>query len=782
MEQTELLILDGGFGTMLQAQGLPAGISPELWNIENPEAVIRVHRDYIAAGSRVIYANTFGANGRKLRGGPYGVGELVTAGVRAARIAAGDEDVRVALDIGPLGALLAPLGDLGFEEAYALFREVALAGARAGADLAVVETMSDLLELKAALLAVKENTSLPVWTTMTFESGGRTFTGCSVAAFALTASALGADALGFNCSLGPAELLPLVREAAEWTDKPLILKPNAGLPDPVTGEYGLAPADFAAAMREAAALGVTALGGCCGTTPVYIAALREALAEPFTAHRPPKTRRGVCSDRAAVEFGPFRVIGERINPTGKKRFQQALREHDLDYILNCAVEQEEAGAEILDVNVGLPGVDEPEMMCEVVTALQSVTALPLTLDSSDPAAIEAGLRCVRGRAIVNSVNGDRERLDAVLPLCKKYGAAVVGLCADARGLPKTAAARVEIAETIAAAAERCGMERGDLLIDCLAMTVSAEPEQAAETLAAVRTVSAQGLATVLGVSNISFGLPQREVLTAAFLAQAIGAGLRFAILNPGQQRVMDAAVSARVLGGEDAGCAAYIGRFSVQEAGKTAPAALRSASLGDAVLHALPGEVERLTAAALETRPELEVVDNLLIPALDEVGRRYEAGTLYLPQLIGAANAARAGFDLIQRRLEQRGERAVSRGKILLATVRGDVHDIGKNIVATVLRNYGYTVLDLGRDVPPERVAETALGEGVGLVGLSALMTTTLPAMEETIRALRAAGCTCPVMVGGAVLTAESAAALGADYYARDAKCSADIAKEVFGQ
>lgn len=423
MEQTELLILDGGFGTMLQAQGLPAGTSPELWNIVNPEAVIRVHRDYIAAGSRVIYANTFGANGRKLRGGPYGVGELVTAGVRAARIAAGDEDVRVALDIGPLGALLAPLGDLGFEEAYALFREVALAGARAGADLAVVETMSDLLELKAALLAVKENTSLPVWTTMTFESGGRTFTGCSVAAFALTASALGADALGFNCSLGPAELLPLVREAAEWTDKPLILKPNAGLPDPVTGEYGLAPADFAAAMREAAALGVTALGGCCGTTPVYIAALREALAEPSTAHRPPKTRRGVCSDRAAVEFGPFRVIGERINPTGKKRFQQALREHDLDYILNCAVEQEEAGAEILDVNVGLPGVDEPEMMCEVVTALQSVTALPLMLDSSDPAAIEAGLRCVRGRAIVNSVNGDRERLDAVLPLCKKYGGA-----------------------------------------------------------------------------------------------------------------------------------------------------------------------------------------------------------------------------------------------------------------------------------------------------------------------------------------------------------------------
>lgn len=781
MEQTELLILDGGFGTMLQARGLPAGAAPECWNIENPEAVIQVHREYIDAGSRVIYANTFGANGKKLRAGPYSAAELVAAGVRAARIAAGDEEVRVALDIGPLGALLAPLGELSFDEAYALFREIAVAGERAGADLAVVETMSDLLELKAALLAVKENTRLPVWTTMTFEAGGRTFTGCSVAAFALTATALDADALGFNCSLGPAELLPLVREAADWTDAPLILKPNAGLPDPVTGEYGLAPAEFAAAMREAAALGVTVFGGCCGTTPAYIAALREALADPPAASRPPRTRRGVCSDRAALPFGAFRVIGERINPTGKKRFQQALREHDLDYILNCAVEQEEAGAEILDVNVGLPGIDEAEMMQEVVTALQSVTALPLMLDSSDPAAIEAGLRCVRGRAIVNSVNGDAARLDAILPLCKKYGAAVVGLCADARGLPKTAAERIAIARTIAAAAERCGLDRGDLLIDCLAMTVSAEPEQAAETLAAIRAVSKAGLATVLGVSNISFGLPQREVATAAFLAQAIGAGLRFAIMNPGQRRVMDAAAAARVLVGEDPGCEAYIRRFSAAEDAPAAPVP-RSESLADAVLHALPGEVERLTAAALETRQELEVVEELLIPALDEVGRRYEAGTLYLPQLIGAANAASAGFALLRRRLEARGESAVSRGRILLATVRGDVHDIGKNIVATVLRNYGYTVIDLGRDVPPERVAEAALGEGVGLVGLSALMTTTLPAMEETIRALRGAGCTCPVMVGGAVLTAESAAALGADYYARDAKCSADIAREVFGR
>ena len=783
MEKPEILLLDGGMGTMLQAAGLPLGCLPELWNLIEPEKVIAVQRRYVEAGSRVLYTNTFGANRCKTAGCGRSVAELIAGGVRCARAAAAGSDVRVALDIGPIGQLLEPLGTLRFEEAYDIFREMMVAGTEAGADLIVIETMSDLYEVKAAVLAAKENTSLPVWVTMTFEASGRSFVGVTVPAMALTLTGLGVDALGFNCSLGPQELLPLVRELRRWTDLPLILKPNAGLPDPLTGAYGLTAEDFAAAMRPALESGVSIVGGCCGTTPDFIRALGSALRDEKPAAPGAALCRGVCSATRTAAFDGVRVVGERINPTGKKRFQQALRENDVDYIVQRGVEQQDAGAEILDVNVGLPGVDEPAMMTRVVKALQAVVDLPLQIDSSDPAAIEAGLRAVNGKAIVNSVNGKREVLDAVLPLCKKYGAAVLGLCLDENGIPATAEARLAIAERIRDATAQYGIPASDVFIDCLTLTVSAQQEQAVQTLRAVRAVKEKlGLGTVLGVSNISFGLPQREIVTVNFLIQALQAGLDLPIVNPNQSAVMDAIAAFRVLSGQDPACAAYIERFAGIEA--AAPAARPETggmTLADAILRGLRSESAALTAKALETHSELEVVNQFLIPALDAVGERYERQEIFLPQLIQAANAACEGFELIKKRIAARGAESVSKGKILLATVHGDVHDIGKNIVRVVLENYGYTVIDLGRDVPVQTVVEAAIREDVPLVGLSALMTTTVASMAETIRALRASEHPCKIMVGGAVLTPDYAAQIGADYYAKDAKQSADIAKQVLG-
>ena len=776
-----ILLLDGAMGTMLQAEGLPAGALPELWNLTRPETVTAVQRRYVEAGSRVLYTNTFGANRYKAAHCGHSPAELVQGAVRCARAAAGEEDVRVALDVGPIGQLLEPLGTLRFDEAYDIFREMLVAGEEAGADLAVVETMSDLNEVKAAVLAAKENTHLPVWVTMTFEASGRTFLGVTVPAMALTLQGLGVDALGFNCSLGPKELLPLVRELRAWTDLPIILKPNAGLPDPVTGLYKLTPEDFARELLPALDCGVTVFGGCCGTRPDFIRALRDTLTAPAaTVNAPP--REGLCSATKAVELSGVRVIGERINPTGKKRFQQALRENDVDYIVQRAIEQQDAGADILDVNVGLPGVDEPSMMTRVVRAIQAVVDLPLQIDSSDPKAIEAGLRAAVGKCVVNSVNGKREVLDAILPLCKKYGAAVVGLCLDENGLPQTAEERLAIARRILRAAEAHGIPRRDVYIDCLTLTVSAQQEQAAETLRAVRAVKEElELHSVLGVSNISFGLPARENVTVSFLTQALHAGLDLPIVNPNQDAVMDAVASFRVLSGEDKDSAAYIRRFAAAAAVKPTQREQGSMGIDEAILRGLKRETAELTAAALETMSELDVVDRLLIPALDRVGEAYERQELFLPQLINAANAANEGFALVKTRIAKRGAASVSKGKILLATVRGDIHDIGKNIVRVVLENYGYTVVDLGRDVPVETVVETAVRENIRLVGLSALMTTTVTSMADTIEALRRSGHDCRIMVGGAVLTADYAARIGADYYAKDAKQSADIARQVLG-
>ncbi len=782
MDPSEIILLDGGMGTMLQAAGLPIGQLPELWNVTRPEAVTAIHRRYVEAGSRVLYTNTFGANRCKAAGCGRSVRELVEGGVRCARAAAEGRDVKVALDIGPTGRLLEPLGDLGFEEACEIFREIVVSGAEAGADLIVVETMSDLNEMRAAVLAAKENSNLPVWATMTFEATGRSFLGVTVGAMALTLTGLGVDALGFNCSLGPKELLGLVRELREWTALPLILKPNAGLPDPATGEYHITPEEFAAELSQAPALGVSILGGCCGTTPEFIRAAAAALCDLRPAPRPKKTRCGVCSATTVAETNAVRVIGERINPTGKKRFQQALREGDIDYIVLRGVEQQDAGADILDVNVGLPGLDEPEMMRRTVRALQAAVDLPLQIDSSDPRAIEAGLRACCGKAVVNSVNGKAEVLETVLPLCKKYGAAVVGLCMDENGIPQDWRGRVAIARRILDAALAHGVAKEDVFIDCLTLTVSAQQEQAVETLRAVRAVKEElGLHTVLGVSNISFGLPARETITRSFLTQAMYAGLDLPIVNPNQSAMMDAVAAFRVLSGQDRDSEDYIRRFAAAPAEAAPVQNGGEISLGEAIMRGLPREAAALTAKALEEMDELETVERLLIPALDRVGERYERGEIFLPQLMKAASAACAGFDLIKTRIAKRGGSAVSKGKIVLATVRGDIHDIGKNIVRVVLENYGYTVVDLGRDVPPQTVVEAAIREDAKLVGLSALMTTTVKSMAETIEALRESGHDCRIMVGGAVLTEEYAAQIGADYYAKDAKQSADIARKVLG-
>ena len=775
-------------GTQLQAAGLKLGQRPETLCFTQPALVTDIHRRYIQAGSGLIYANTFQANAHKLAGTGYSVAEVVQQAVRLARDAAAGTDVLVALDVGPIGELLEPLGTLRFEDACALYREIVLAGEAAGADLAVFETFTDLYDMKAAVLAAKENTSLPVLATMTFEENHRTFTGCTVPAMALTLEGLGADAIGINCSLGPKEILPLARELAQWTALPLVIKPNAGLPDPATNEYTITPEAFAEELLPFyTELGIRILGGCCGTTPEFIACLNERLTAAVPAVPDPDRtiRRGVCCPSHVTELNGVRVIGERINPTGKKRFQQALREYDLNYILERGIEQQDAGADILDVNVGLPGLDEPKMMADVVKALQGVVTLPLQIDSSDPAAIEAGLRVCNGKAIVNSVNGKREVLDSVLPIVKKYGAAVVGLTMDENGIPQTAEARFEIAERILSAALAHGIPREDVFIDCLTLTVSAQQEQAVQTLKAVRRVTEElGLHTVLGVSNISFGLPDRMRITESFLTQAMYCGLDLPILNPNQKQIMDAVATFRVLSGEDRDSAAYIERFSAPAAAPAAPA-VSAASAGmdleTAVGKGLKEECARLTRALLETKSEMEVINEYLIPALDRVGDRYERGEIFLPQLINSANASCEGFEVIKKRILSRGGSGISKGKIIVATVQGDIHDIGKNIVKVILENYGYQVIDLGRDVPAERVVEAAIEQDVHLIGLSALMTTTVSSMAATIKALRESGHPCRIWVGGAVLTPEYAAEIGADYYAKDAKQSVDIAKEVLG-
>ena len=777
-----ITILDGAMGTVLQQRGLPPGGKPELLNLTNPALLRSIYREYVEAGSQIVCANTFGASAPKLAGTGYTVDQVVSAAVSVARQAVQGTGAKVSLDMGPLGELLEPLGTLSFERAYDCFKEAAMAGERAGADLVSIETMTDLYEAKAALLAVKENTSLPVFVTMSFERSGRTFTGCTIPSMARTLEGLGADAIGLNCSLGPDLLLPLLKELCENTRLPVIAKPNAGLPDPATGAYGMGPEEFVRALLPCLEAGVTIFGGCCGTSPDYIRALAKALEGKTPAPRTYRAAGFVCSAMAPCFLDGVRVIGERVNPTGKKRLQQALLERDLDYVLDLAVQQEDAGADILDVNVGHPGVDEAVLLPQAVKKIQSAVALPLQLDSTNPEALEAALRVYNGKAAVNSVNGERAVLERILPIVKKYGASVVGLCLDEHGIPPTAEGRVAIARRILDAALSYGIPAEDVWIDCLTLTVSAQQDQARETLRAVRMVREElGLQVVLGVSNISFGLPERGAVTRSFLTQALAAGLTLPILNPNQREMMDAAAAYKVLSGEDAGCRAYIARFADAVSAQTAPAGPVSLTLEEAVARGLEGDAGRLAREALNTQDGLSLVENRLIPALDKVGADYEAGRAFLPQLLSAAQAAQAVFQAVKTAIAEQGGAPVKKGKFVIATVKGDIHDIGKNIVRTVMENYGYEAVDLGRDVPPEVILDAVRAQNIKLVGLSALMTTTLPAMEETVKLLHTLEQPPVIFVGGAVVTPDFAAQMGADHYTKDARQSVDIARKVLG-
>lgn len=800
----DIIILDGGMGTELQARGLRPGERPELFGLEHPHVIEEVHSNYIEAGSRVIYSNTFGANRHKLEGTGYTVHEVITANVATAKKVAGKtKEVRVALDVGPIGELLEPLGALRFEEAYDIYKEMVLAGQSAGADIIVFETLTDLYEVKAAVLAAKENSDLPIWVTMTFEENGRTFIGASVESVAVTLEALGVSAIGVNCSLGPKELVPIVDKLMEWTALPIIVKPNAGLPNPKTGAYEMSPAEFAKEMSTFLGKGVAIMGGCCGTNPSFIREISQLISgDSKVAVRVDRLKKkGVASPGTVAEYGKINVIGERINPTGKKRLQQALQEEDMSYIMKLAIEQQEAGATVLDINVGAQGVDEIRLMPKVIKAVQSVVDLPIQIDSANPEVIEAGLRVVNGRAIVNSVNGEKNRLEAILPLVKHYGAAVLGLAMDERGLPETAGDRITIANKIVAEAENYGIEREDVIIDCLALTVSAQQEQAMETLRAIRTVKEEmGLHTALGVSNISFGLPARSHMTEVFLIQAMHAGLDFPIVNPNAKEIMDAIVTFRAVIGEDKDCAGYIERFAPEAAEMKRRKELgltdgentiisSATTVGDndmdalmnAVIKGLNADAKEITRQLLLTEKPMDIIKGKIIPALDIVGERYEKEIIFLPQLINAAGAATAGLELIKNKLAEQGDGSIAKEKIILATVEGDIHDIGKNIVKVVLENYGYQIIDLGRDVPIKTVVDTAVEQQVRLVGLSALMTTTVPAMKDTIEALKLAGHECHTVVGGAVLTADYASEIGADFYAGDAQGAVEIARKILG-
>ena len=798
--QSNTILLDGGMGTMLQAAGLKLGARPEELNITDPALIEGIHGQYAAAGSRIVNANTFGASAHKLAGSTYTLEQVITAGIENCKRACAPYGALTALDVGPLGELLEPSGTLAFEDAVAEYARIVKAGEAAGADLIFFETYTDLYELKAALLAAKENTHLPILASMSFEAGGRTFTGCTVESFAATARGLGADAVGINCSLGPKEIFPMAKRLAEAVpgNFPVFVKPNAGLPRADGSGYDITPQLFALQMKPYRELHLFAAGGCCGTTPEFIKLLNGTFAgctPGRPAHRMPSV---LCTPVDTVTVDGITVVGERINPTGKKRFQQALREGDMNYVLEQAVSQAEAGAQILDVNVGAPGVDEPVLMEQVVKALQSVTSLPLQLDSSNVEALARGLRVYNGKPIVNSTNGEPEKLAAILPLCKKYGAAIVGLAIDEKGIQPKAADRVAIARRITEAALAAGIPREDIYIDCLTLTASAQQEDVLATVQALEACKKElGVRTVLGVSNISFGLPCRTYLNTTFLTMAMYAGLDLAIMNPSSEEMMAAVYAYNVLTNRDKQSTKYIERFAdrvpastaLAQAAKAVPAASAAeaeltgpyAALMKAVEKGLKGDAAAHTRALLAEKQPLEVVDEALIPALDIVGAKYEKGTLFLPQLLQAASAAQSAFEEIKTAIAQKGEGSASKGRIVLATVKGDVHDIGKNIVRVILENYGFEVLDLGRDVPVETVVDTVREKDVHLVGLSALMTTTLKSMEETIAALHAAQLDCKIMVGGAVLTPEYAEKIGADWYAKDAKRSADIAKEFFG-
>lgn len=797
----KIYILDGAMGTMLQRAGMSPEETTTQFGLKHPEIWHDIFTQYINAGSDIIYAGTFGMNKFKTDELDRPLEDAVAAAMDAAdrarnEAAAVGKDVKVALGLGPLGELLEPMGTLTFEEAYDAFAQVVNAGKDKGADLVVVETMTDLYEVKAAVLAAKENSGLPVMVSMTFEENERTFTGTSLEAMALTLEGLGVDAMGINCSLGPAEILPMAKKLRSLTSVPVFAKPNAGLPDPETGEYDITCDRFIEIMKEYIDCGINMVGGCCGTTPEYITGLagyRDSLKEKPESAETEKPKLRICSSTDVVAVDHVTVIGERINPTGKKRLKQALLEEDFDYILNQAIEQIDAGAEILDVNVGVPSLDDVKMLPAVVKKLQSITSVPLQIDSSNPKAIEAALRVYNGKAVVNSVNGEPEVMDSIFPIVKKYGAAVIGLTLDSEGIPDKAEERFAIARRILDKALEYGIPREDVIIDCLTLTVSAQQKEAAETLKAVRLVKEKlGLATALGVSNISFGLPARVLVNRTFLAMAMECGLDLPIINPNDEDMMSSVFAFNVLRNVDENAVKYIERYAdyqPETTGTVKKGAAASEGGDPAANHdifyciekGMKADTVSVVEELLKTHSEMELVNDFLIPALDNVGKGFEKGTIFLPQMLQAATAAQAGFDVIKTRLAESDKESVSLGEVVIATVKGDIHDIGKNIVKVIMENYGYKMIDLGRDVPAEKIVEAVVAKNIKLVGLSALMTTTLKSMEETIAAVKAVAPDCKVMVGGAVLTADYAEKIGADFYCSDAMKSVEAAQEVFG-
>lgn len=782
--KNEILIFDGAMGTMLQNRGLKTGEMPEVLNITSPDLIVDIHKKYIEAGSNIISTNTFGANQIKLKDSKYTVEDLIYSAVENAKKAIGDKDAYIALDIGPIGELLEPMGTLSFEEAYEVFKRQVLAGVKAGVDLVLIETMTDLYEAKAAVLAVKENSDLVIFTTMSYEEDGRTFTGCNPTSMVMTLEGLGVDALGINCSLGPKEFEPLLNQILETSNIPIMVQPNAGLPQMVNGEtkYLTDPEEFAFYACKFAEKGVRIIGGCCGTTDEHIKVLSDSLKVIRPRELKRKSLSGVCSPTKAVLIDQVKVVGERINPTGKKVLKEALKKGDMEYIIKEAIKQAESGAEILDINVGLPEINEEEVMVKVIKEIQSIIDTPLQIDSTNPKVIEAGLRIYNGKALVNSVNGEEKLLDEILPIVKKYGAAVIGLTLDERGIPESAEERYEIAKFIVEKAQQYGIKREDIYIDCLTLTAAAQQEGVKETLKALTMVKDKlNVKTTLGVSNVSFGLPNRGLINKTFFAAALYAGLDLPIIDPLNQEMMDTVKASKVLWNQDKNSVEYLKTYEdiKEEKSSKVEATTYTNDLAQIIQKGLKDEAKGETIKLLENMEALELINGYIIPALDIVGDRYEKGEIFLPQLIRSAETVKSAFEIIKEKLGNDSSDEISNGKIIMATVKGDIHDIGKNIVKVLLENYNYEVIDLGKDVPKETILEAAIENNVKLIGLSALMTTTVKSMEETIELLKNQNSDYVIMVGGAVLNEDYSNMINADYYAKDAKTAIEIARKV---
>ncbi len=791
-----LLFFDGGMGTMLQKHGMKGGEIPELLNITNPSLIKKIHTEYLDAGADIITTNTFGANPLKADEIGGSVELLAAEGIAIAKRCAEkfstpEKPRFTAFDIGPTGRLLEPLGELSFDDCYESFKRMAVTAEKSGADLVIIETMSDTLEAKAAVLAVKENTKLPIFCTMTYDEAGKTLTGADVVVMCAMLEGLGADCIGINCGLGPEQISTMMEKLAKYASIPIMAQPNAGLPRIRDGKtvYDVGPEEFGCSCEKIAAVGASVLGGCCGTTPEHIRAVIAHCAQykPIVEEKP-YTIVASYSKAVFLDDRPV-IIGERINPTGKKKFKEALKNQDIDYILNEAFAQRDAGADILDVNVGLPEIDECTTMEKAVKAISSAVNLPLQIDSSDAKTLERALRIYNGKPMVNSVNGKKEILDSILPIVQKYGGVLVGLCLDEDGIPPTAQGRVQIAQKIADEAAKYGIKKKNLVMDTLTLTISAQQRESAETIKALKRIREElGMKTVLGVSNISFGLPRRELVNSTFFAMALNNGLDACIINPCADSMMNTYRAYRALTGIDENCAAYVGVYAGTKAQTTViSAAAQEVSkeqtnpLHDVIVKGLKDQAAAVTAQALETAEPMQLINEVIIPALDYVGKEFEKGVMFLPQLMMSAETVKNSFAVIKEYIINSGEQQESRGKIVIATVKGDIHDIGKNIVRVLLENYGYDVFDLGKDVPPEVIADTLQTEDIHLCGLSALMTTTVVSMEDTIKLIRERNLDVQVFVGGAVLNREYADMIGADAYCKDAMASVNFANEFFG-